>query len=585
MTGPRAARSSLTHSLGRALVLLGVTTFALGCVELALVLPDSGAVWVDALTTVVCWVYVAAGALAWWRRPSNQLGALIVAGGLTLLVGGLVATTVPVLVAVGLVLATSPLAVVFHLLHAFPSGRLRGRVSRATVVAGYLVSLVLQAPLYLFAAPGDVPAMLAMADRPALLEAGVWVQGGAGSVVTGVTAAVLLGRLRGAAPRQRRVLTPLYAYGIGTVVFIPTSAIVLAPVLGWTPTQLGTAQLLVLLGVPLAFTAGVLRGGFARTGELDELGTWLGGAGTRRPALAAALAHTLGDPSLHVVFESDQAGAPDPDDEPNVLPAHVPGRASIAIDLDGRRVAIIAYDSALITDSDLVLTAGRVVAIAADRERLTAALLVSQADLRTSRARLVDAADRERHRIAQDLHDGLQVQLVLLALHAQEVANAAGASDDTRTEATALRQGIDAAAGDLRRLVHAVMPSALVERGLSAATEDLVDRMPVPTRLYIGITDEALPTSVQNTAYFVVAEGLANAVKHANATTLNVRLVRVADVLLVEVDDDGIGGARLDAGTGLRGLADRVDVLGGLLDLRSAPGAGTRLRVELPCGS
>jgi signal transduction histidine kinase len=202
--------------------------------------------------------------------------------------------------------------------------------------------------------------------------------------------------------------------------------------------------------------------------------------------------------------------------------------------------------------------------------------------LRTSRARLVAAADRERRRIAQNLHDGLQVQLVLLALEAQQVANAS-ASAPTRDRATSLRKGIDEAAADLRRLGHDVMPSTLMEQGLSAATEDLVDRIPVPTRLHLGITDGALPEAIESTAYFVVAEGLANALKHSRAGAFTVRIERRGDRLLVEVHDDGVGGASFGAGHGLRGLADRVEVVNGRLEMQSAVGRGTRLSAELPC--
>ena len=136
------------------------------------------------------------------------------------------------------------------------------------------------------------------------------------------------------------------------------------------------------------------------------------------------------------------------------------------------------------------------------------------------------------------------------------------------------------------------MPAGLIERGLAAAVEDLADRMPIRTRLDTsGLcgADSRLPAAVESTAYFVVAEGLANALKHARADELSVRLARTGGQLVVEVGDDGIGGACLDAGSdggsGLRGLADRVEALGGRLRCDSRPGADTALAAELPCGS
>lgn len=569
MSGPRAVRSLSARSLGRALALLSLSVLLLGVVELGLTLAAPDGALVDVVTTVVAWVYVGAGVLAWWRRPSNQLGALIVLGGVAVMVAGFSTAPSPVVSALGTALATAPLAVLYHLLLAFPSGRLTGSGARLTVLGVYVVSLVLQAPLYLFDPGGAVPAALLVADRPDLATLGALVQSAGGLAVTVATAAILLGRLRRATPHQRRLLAPFFGYGIGAVLFVPVSTLVLAPALGWSPGTVGLAQTVVVLGVPVAFTFGVLRGGFARTGELSELGVWLGEADPHRLDLVGALARSLGDPSVDVVWEPHGTDPVEPD---------AVGRAWAEIELGGRRVARIAYDPGLIADADLVRTAGRVVAIAADRERLTT-------ELQRSRVRLVDAADRERHRIAQDLHDGMQVQLVLLALHAQQIACAPGSSAAVRQEAVALRLGIDGAARDLRELVHAVMPSALVERGLAAAVEDLVDRVPIPTHLELDVAGTALPEAIEMTAYFVIAEGLANAVKHARSTAIAVRVARSGDRLEVEVCDDGVGGAHLSGSTGLRGLADRLDVLGGRLVVHSPPGRGTQVRAELPCGS
>jgi signal transduction histidine kinase len=262
-----------------------------------------------------------------------------------------------------------------------------------------------------------------------------------------------------------------------------------------------------------------------------------------------------------------------------------PGRGSVPIELDGGAVAVITYDATLISDPEPVRTAGRVIAIAADRERLIAELRANRSELRESRERVLDARDQERERLAQDLHDGLQVQLVLLAINAQQLAGEPATPEPVAARATQLRKEIDAAAADLRRLAHAVMPAALVQHGLAAATEDLVDRMPITTTLELGIEDGECSAAVERTAYFIVAEALTNAIKHSQATRASVRLVRVDGLLTIEVEDDGVGGAALRGGSGLRGLADRVDVLGGRMQLTSEPGDGTRIFVELPCES
>jgi signal transduction histidine kinase len=148
-----------------------------------------------------------------------------------------------------------------------------------------------------------------------------------------------------------------------------------------------------------------------------------------------------------------------------------------------------------------------------------------------------------------------------------------------------VRTAAELAIAELRRLVHGIMPALLQQRGLFAAVEELIDRMPVPTRLDRTSADPALPEAIESAAYFTVAEGLANAVKHAGASELLVRLAHGDGRLEIEVRDDGIGGARIDAGGGLRGVADRVEALGGRCRVDSPPGVGTCLWAELPCVS
>lgn len=581
----RSGRTPVARSLGYAIVALLVAAGLLAVVEIVVVLA-ADAPWrvlTSGFALVGC-VYVAAGAMVWWRRPSNRIGPLIAAGGLAWMAAGLVNTEVAGLTAIGAVTQTVPFAVLVQLLHAYPSGRLDSRASRVVVAGGWFVSLVLQAPEYLFDGSPPPHGALAVADRPDLMELGGTVQTAAGSVVVVATAVVLAGRLRRVGRAQRRVLAPLYGYGIVTVLAIPLSG----QLLGLAPQTRVALQLLLFAGVPVALVAGILRGGFARTGEMEELAAWLGGSGAARPALGEALARALGDDTLQVVFwvpereeYVDGAGLP------AALPGPASGREVAEVELAGRRVGAIVYDAANIDDPALVSAAGRVMAIALDRERLTAALRAGEDALRRSRARIVEAGDRERRRIARDLHDGIQVRLVLLALQAQQLAALRDPAPGVLAEAaTALRTGIDDAAAELRTLVHTVMPAPLVERGLSAATEDLADRMPVPTAVHLGVGDGTLPSAVESTAYFVVAEGLANALKHAGAQRLSVRLeVRRPGTLRVEVADDGTGGASLPGGSGLRGLADRVDTLGGRMQVDSPAGGGTRLVVELPCGS
>ena len=282
---------------------------------------------------------------------------------------------------------------------------------------------------------------------------------------------------------------------------------------------------MLLAGVPVSFVLAMLRGGFARTGEVEELGAWLGGTASERMPLVNALRRTLGDETLVIVYWAPNVGASSTRwASPFLCRCRTARIEAVAeITLGDRLIGAIVYDRSMNEDPELVQSAGRVAAIAIDNERLTAELIANQAALRLSRARIVEAGDRERQRIAQNLHDGIQVELVLLAMRAQELRHA-GSAAVLDVAATQLRNGIDDAANHLRELVHAVMPAGLIERGLTAAVEDLVDRMPLPTNLVVVDVKEPLSPTVGSTAYFVVAEALANAVKHAGASALSVRL-------------------------------------------------------------
>ncbi|MBS1673552.1 MAG: ATPase [Actinobacteria bacterium] len=565
-------RRSPEQPLPAALVMIAAFAVLMGVVQLSIGLRTPDTLWVVALFTGVFWIWVAAGLLAWWRRPHNNTGLLLVVGGIALFLSGLVNLGIDALSVLSAIFATSPLAMTMHLLHAFPSGRLRGRLSIITVVLGWVACPVLQGTLVLLSvtAPGAVPAVAAG-------------QKTLGIAVMVLTAIVLARRLVVADPGHRRVLLPLFAYGIVAVLLLAFAPTIVGA-LGWDPMLGGLTQLIVSAAVPIAFLLGVLLGGFRRTGALEPLSAWLGITGAGGPAVARALADTLGDDSLRVVYWSaerdeyvDETGGP-------VDPAERgPDRGWCEIRVDSRLVGAIVYDTRMTADPAPVRRAGDVLAIAIDRERLTAELLASNDALTQSRIRLVETADRERSRIAQDLHDGIQVQLVLLALTAQTIANAPDATPETSEASARLRHGIDEAAADLRRLVHNVLPVTLTERGLTAAAEDLVDRLAIPATLEAAIDDASISSTTAHTAYFIVAEALTNTVKHSKASWVRVSL-RVEDGLLrIAVRDNGVGGASVDRGAGLRGLLDRVDALGGNLRMRSDPGHGTEVRVELPC--
>ena len=203
------------------------------------------------------------------------------------------------------------------------------------------------------------------------------------------------------------------------------------------------------------------------------------------------------------------------------------------------------------------------------------------AALAASRARVVAAADSERRRVGRDLHDGAQQRLLAVS-NLLRVARRQLGDGPAEALVAQAQEELATAHAELRELARGLHPVALSERGLAAALESLIQASSVPVAL--DVCDDGLPDGVTAAAYFVVAEALANAVRHAQASTVRVcvSIARGGKLVEVEVADDGRGGADASAGTGLRGLADRVEVLGGRIEVDSPPGAGTRVLARLP---
>jgi len=196
-------------------------------------------------------------------------------------------------------------------------------------------------------------------------------------------------------------------------------------------------------------------------------------------------------------------------------------------------------------------------------------------------ARLVAAADRERRRLERDLHDGAQQRLVSLSLRLRLLASRVAPGSEAERLLADARDELAASLQELRDLARGIHPAILSDRGLPAALEALTGRAPLPVELLVEPGRRA-PKPVELAAYYLVSEALTNILKHSNATSAGVSVARRGSQLVVEVTDDGAGGAGPVTGSGLRGLTDRIEALGGRLELSSPPGAGTTLRAEIP---
>jgi signal transduction histidine kinase len=250
--------------------------------------------------------------------------------------------------------------------------------------------------------------------------------------------------------------------------------------------------------------------------------------------------------------------------------------ASVALNGD------VGWTLTLICAPMCLALAGAMVYAEARAEPELRAKSVEVAQLRASRGRLIDASDAARRDIERDLHDGVQPRLVALLLNVS-MARRARQFDQSPAVLDEIEHELRQILNDIRALASGILPPALTDLGLEAAVTELTGRLPF--RVEVSVPAERLPTRAEVTAYFVIAEALTNAAKHAEATKVNVSVSVRGDRVTVEVADDGRGGANAAGGTGLLGLADRVDTLDGHLSVASPNGTGTTVYAEFSCAS
>ena len=189
---------------------------------------------------------------------------------------------------------------------------------------------------------------------------------------------------------------------------------------------------------------------------------------------------------------------------------------------------------------------------------------------------------KERQRLERNLHDGAQQRLIALSLRLTALERSLADNPEARASLDQARGEIATSLEELRDVARGLHPAVVSGHGLAIALEQLAARAPVPVKLVVQL-DGRLPEPLEVAAYYLVSESLANVGKHANAKSATVEVSRVGDQIVVEIVDDGAGGADTELGSGLRGLADRVEALGGRLRVWSPEGGGTRLRAEIPC--
>jgi len=540
------------------------------------------------LALLVGGAFIASGVVAWAHQPRNRLGPVMVLTGFAWFLTFLTDATNPWLFTVGTAVESVYLVGFAYLILSFPSGRLNGRLERAVIWAALALVSVFQLSSLLFSDSGAVLCsgcprnMFEVARNDALADGILQAQRITAVLLALFTVGLLVHRWRAASAPQRRSVAPVLWAGSATIVVLAIS--IANDVVGEPLGQAAKwALYCVFASVPVAVLLVLLQRRLAR-GAVAGLVVELGG---RRPGgdLRDVLARALGDPSLEIAYWFEAGGRYVDNEGYGVeLPVADESRISTVVERDGQPIAALVHDAALRENVELVESVCAAAALTLENERLQAELRARLAELRASRTRLVEATEQERRRIERDLHDGAQQRLVSIAMSLGLIESKLpadpGAAAPIVREA---REALGLALSELRELSQGIHPSILSERGLVPALDDLCRRAPLPATLAASL-DGRLPEPVEAAAYFVVSEALANAAKHSHATEVRVS-VRVSDgALRIEIADDGIGGAGGGPGTGLRGLADRVEAQGGALTLSSPPGRGTMVRVEIPCG-
>jgi signal transduction histidine kinase len=504
--------------------------------------------WIPDLA--VGWGFIGLGLVAMRRRPASISAALLAATGFAWFLGNFAAAGVGWVAWLGahlLFLYRGPL---IHLVLTYPSGRTRSRLTMSAIAAGYAVSLV----------------------------TGIWQN----TTLALILAALLVGvaardHLR-AVGRSRRAHLPALqaATALGLALGIE-AAIRLA-----LPTSTGNEALLlayeaVLIAIAGGLGLGLLYAPWERV-EITDVVVELGEE--RSGTLRAELSRALGDPSLDIGYWlPDREVFVDAEGRTVLLPEADSGRSVTMVERDGERIAALVHDPAVLEDPGLVEAVSVAARLAASNAQLQAEVRARLAELVASRRRIVEAADEERRRLAGRLHQGAERRLAELARRlsgARQSAVAATTKERIEQAESQIAQTLE----ELGELAQGLHPHVLVESGLEGALDAVVRRVPVPVEL--SVDAGGLPPPVEAAVYFVCSEAIANVVKYASASRARVSVTADDGRVSLTVQDDGIGGAKLDAGSGLRGLADRVEALGGTLGIDSPPGEGTHLTAEIP---
>ena len=495
------------------------------------------------------WVLAGFGLLAWTRRPSNRTGALLTATSATWFLGTLAASGLSSYADFGALFVTLHRGPLFHAVLAYPDGRLRKRRDQAVVTVVYVTSAI--------ASIGDSDGVII-------------------GVAAVVFASVLAGFIHASAPRRRALRAPLTMAGALAAVLIAGAVLDLRGASPATDRAVLAAYEVAISATALWFALGLLHAGWTQstvTGLVIELG------GPTGAPLRDRLANALGDSTVVVGYRvAGREGYVDADGHAIELPGAGDGREVTYVG-GPDPVAVLVHDPGAIDDPALLEPVAAATRIAVSNVELQSEIRDRLDELTRSRRRIVEAADAQRSRLEQQLRVGPQARLARVAALLDHTPRDTTVSDFDSMLAETVDE-VAHARDELSEFARGIHPPILSEGGLDAALAELAGRAAVPVA--VSPCGQRFDPAIEAGAYFVCAEALANVAKYARATSAAVSVRREGNRLTVSIADDGIGGANPSAGSGLRGLRDRVEALGGMLSVESRVGAGTRVAATLP---
>jgi signal transduction histidine kinase len=492
-------------------------------------------------------VLLVCGLVAWARRPESRTGLLLAFAGIAWFLGTFAASGGSGYADFGALFLTLHRGPLVHALLSYPSGRVEVWSERAAVAFAYVVSAVPDV--------GRTP------EATIALAAVVLVVGARRY-------------LRAAGPQRRARLSAAAGSAALSAILLVASITRLTDAGASADRAVFWAYLLVVGGIAVGLTVDLVLGRWVQatvTGLVVDLGET--GAGSLRDRLADA----LGDRSLVLGYRLAERGVFVDDRGRELELPEEDGDRRVTIVREGNEpVAALVHDSHVLADPELVQSVAAAARIAVANVRLQADVRHQIVELEASRRRLLEAGDDERRRLERELREGAERRLAEVEALLEEAGRrGTGGSAATLAET---RTKLERTRSELREFARGVHPRTLTQSGLLAALRDLADRSSVAVEL--RAPDVRFAPPVEAAAYFVCSEALANVDKHSAASRATIEVAQRDDTLVVSISDDGRGGATIQGGSGLRGLADRVEALGGGMTLTSPPGQGTVLVAE-----